>query len=184
MEFADTVDQDNRLAEAFDRESRRLRSFIRRRVPDEFEAEDVLQDVFFELLEAYRLMKPVAHAGAWLFQVARNKIADLFRARKPPPHEDSERLFSRDLLPSPDEGPDATYARRLLLAEIEAALEELPPGQREIFIAHELEGRSFKEIAAETGVGVSTLLSRKHYAVRFLRRRLQTIYNEMNGREG
>ena len=173
-------DQDRRLAETFESEARRLRSFIRRRVPDELDAEDVLQEVFSELVEAYRLMKPVAHAGAWLFQVARNKITDLFRARKPV-IDDSERLFTADLLPSPAEGPDAAYARRVLLAEIEAALAELPAGQREVFIAHEIEGLSFKEISARTGVGVSTLLSRKHYAVLFLRRRLQTIYDETEG---
>jgi RNA polymerase sigma factor (sigma-70 family) len=174
-------DQDRRLAETFESEARRLRSFIRRRVPDELDAEDVLQEVFSELVEAYRLMKPVAHAGAWLFQVARNKITDLFRARKPV-IDDSERLFTADLLPSPAEGPDAAYARRVLLAEIEAALAELPAGQREVFIAHEIEGLSFKEISARTGVGVSTLLSRKHYAVLFLRRRLQTIYDETEGK--
>jgi len=184
MEYAETVgpgvsDQDRRLAEAFEKEARRLRNFIRRRVPDELDAEDIVQDVFFELTEAYRLMKPVAHTGAWLFQVARNKITDLFRARKPGLVEDGERLFTADLLPSPEEGPDAVYARRVLLGEIEAALEELPSSQREVFIQHEIEGRSFKEIAAETGVGVSTLLSRKHYAVLFLRRRLQSIYQEM-----
>ena len=187
MEYAATIgpgmsDQDRRLAETFEKEARKLRNFIRRRVPDEFDAEDVLQDVFFELTEAYRLMKPVAHTGAWLFQVARNKITDLFRARKPA-LEDGERLFTEDLLPSPEEGPDAVYARRVLLGEIEAALEELPASQREVFIAHEIDGRSFRDIAAETGVGVSTLLSRKHYAVVFLRRRLQSIYHAMEPEE-
>jgi RNA polymerase sigma factor (sigma-70 family) len=176
-------DQDRRLAETFEKEARKLRNFIRRRVPDEPDAEDILQDVFFELTEAYRLMKPVAHTGAWLFQVARNKITDLFRTRKTALVEDGERLFTADLLPSPEEGPDAVYARRVLLGEIEAALDELPSSQREVFIAHEIDGRSFKEIAAETGVGVSTLLSRKHYAVVFLRRRLQSIYEETAGKE-
>ncbi len=189
MEYADTFltgraagqgvsDQDRRLAETLRRKARKLRNFIRRRVPDELDAEDILQDVFFELTEAYRLMKPVAHTGAWLFQVARNKISDLFRARKPALIDDGERFFTEDLLPSPEEGPDAAYARRVLLREIEAALDELPSSQREVFIAHEIEGLSFKEIAAQTGVGVSTLLSRKHYAVLFLRRRLQSIYDE------
>jgi RNA polymerase sigma factor (sigma-70 family) len=189
MEYADTSftgraaepgmsDQDRRLAEAFETEARKLRNFIRRRVPDELDAEDIVQDVFFELTEAYRLMKPVAHTGAWLFQVARNKITDLFRARRPALVEDGERLLTADLLPSPEEGPDAVYARRVLLGEIEAALDELPASQREVFMAHEIEGLSFKEIAAQTGVGVSTLLSRKHYAVLFLRRRLQSIYEE------
>ena len=189
MEYADTIgtglmgakekrDQDSRLAEAFEHEARRLRNFIRRRVPDEFDAEDILQDVFYELTEAYRLMKPVAHTGAWLFKVARNKITDLFRARKPAIIDDGERLFTADVLPSPEDGPDATYARRVLLGEIEAVLDELPSGQRDVFIAHEIEGLSFKEISAQTGVGVSTLLSRKHYAVLFLRRRLQDLYYE------
>jgi RNA polymerase sigma factor (sigma-70 family) len=192
MEYAETSftghagpgvsDQDRRLAETFEKEARRLRNFIRRRVPDELDAEDILQDVFFELTEAYRLMKPVAHTGAWLFQVARNKITDLFRGRKPALVEDGERLFTADLLPSPEAGPDAVYARRVLLGEIEAALEELPSSQREVFIQHEIEGRSFKEIAAQTGVGVSTLLSRKHYAVLFLRRRLRAMYEEMERR--
>jgi RNA polymerase sigma factor (sigma-70 family) len=155
------------LSEVFQREALRLRNFIRKRVPDELDAEDVLQDVFFELVEAYRLMKPIAHTGAWLFQVARHKIADLFRSAKPAAEEDSA------LLLSPDDGPDAAYARRALQEEIEAALAELPASQREVFIAHEIEGLSFKEISEATGVGVSTLLSRKHYAVQFLRKRLE-----------
>ena len=183
-------EQDRHLAETFEREARKLRNFIRRRVPDELDAEDILQDVFSELIEAYRLMKPVAHTGAWLFQVARNRITDLFRARSVRPaiaegregSEDGERLFTPDLLPSPSEGPDAAYARSILLAEIENALDELPASQREVFIAHEIEGRSFKELSERTGVSVSTLLSRKHYAVKFLRRRLQTIYDEMDRR--
>jgi RNA polymerase sigma factor (sigma-70 family) len=184
MEYADSIgdavsDQDHRLADTFEREARRLRNFIRVRVPDELDAEDVLQDVFFELVEAYRLMKPIAHTGAWLFQVARNKIADLFRAGKPALIDDGERLFAADLLRSPGDGPDSAYARSVLVAEIEAALDELPASQRDVFIAHEIEGRSFKEIAARSGVGVRTLLSRKHYAVLFLRRRLKSVYDEL-----
>jgi len=175
-------EQDRSVEATFQLEARRLRNFIRRQVPDDVDAEDVLQDVFFELIEAYRLMKPVAHAGAWLFQVARNKIADLFRGRKPT-IADGERLFTADLLPSPTKGPDAAFANRVLMAEIETALDELPASQRAVFVAHEIEGRSFKEIAAETGVSVPTLLSRKHYAVLFLRRRLQTSYDEMEGRK-
>jgi RNA polymerase sigma factor (sigma-70 family) len=173
-----TTAQKHAVAEVFERESRRLRNFIRKRVPGDLEAEDILQDVFYELVEAYRLMKPVAHTGAWLFQVARNRITDLFRRKKPDLVDDAEALFLRDLLPSPDAGPDLAFARRLLLEEIEIALSELPESQREVFIAHEIEGRSFKDLAAETGVGVKTLLSRKHYAVLHLRRRLQAVHDE------
>jgi RNA polymerase sigma factor (sigma-70 family) len=174
-------EQDRRLTEAFEREKRRLRAFIRSRIPDEIDPEDVLQDVFYELVEAYRLMKPIAHAGAWMMQVARNRITDLFRGReyRKDMVEDGGRLFLEDLLPSPDAGPDALYARGVLLNEIEKALAELPVNQREVFVAHEIDGRSFAEISAETGVGVNTLLSRKHYAVGHLRRRLRDIYNDL-----
>ena len=173
-----TAAQNHAVAQVFERESRHLRNFIRRRVPGDVEAEDILQDVFYELLEAYRLMKPVAHTGAWLFQVARNRITDLFRKKKPDLVEDPEALFLGDMLPSPDAGPDVAFARQVLLEEIELALSELPEAQREVFIAHEIEGRSFREMAAETGTSVPTLLSRKHYAVVHLRHRLQTVYDE------
>lgn len=180
------AEQDERLTETIGRESGRLRNFIRRRVPDEADAEDVLQDVFYELIEAYRLMKPIEQVGAWLFRVARNRIIDRFRKKKPEPlsatrepaTEDGDRLSLEEMLPSPDEGPEATYARSILLEELDAALDELPEEQREVFIAHEIEGISFKEISAETGVSISALLSRKHYAVLHLRRRLQSIYDE------
>jgi RNA polymerase sigma factor (sigma-70 family) len=181
-----TDQQNRRIAEAVAREQSRLRNFIRKRVLDESEAEDILQEVFYELVQAYRLMKPVEQAGAWLFRVARNRIIDRFRKRKPeavrndPPGVDEEgELFSwEDLLPSPDAGPEAAYAREVLIDEIDAALDELPEEQREVFVAHELEGRSFNELAAETGLSVNTLLSRKHYAVLHLRRRLRAIYDE------
>jgi RNA polymerase sigma factor (sigma-70 family) len=176
-------DQDERISAAVAREQRRLRNFIRKRVADQDEVEDILQDVFSELVEAYRLLRPVEQVGAWLFQVARNRIADLFRRRRHTPLsrgpvavEDGEALGLEDLLPSPDAGPDAVYARGVLLEELAAALDELPREQREVFVAHELEGRSFKELAAETGLGINTLLSRKHYAVLHLRRRLRAIY--------
>ena len=179
--------QNERLTEAIGRERGRLRNFIRRRVDDESEAEDILQDVFYELIEAYRLMKPIEQMSAWLFRVARNRIIDRFRKKKPEPFaaardpetgvEDSS-LLLEEFLPSPDAGPEAEYARSILLEELDAALEELPEEQREIFVAHEIEGRSFKEISAETGVGVNTLLSRKHHAVLHLRRRLKSIYQE------
>jgi RNA polymerase sigma factor (sigma-70 family) len=181
-----TAEQDERIAEAIRREQPRLRNFIRKRIADEHDAEDVLQDVFYELVEAYRLMKPVEQVGAWLFRVARNRIIDRFRKKKAEPfvHEDTpaqnqdEVLGWEDLLPSPDGGPEAVYARSILLEELDAALGELPEEQRDVFLAHEVEGRSFKDLAAETGVPVNTLLSRKHYAVVHLRRRLQAIYDE------
>jgi len=174
----DRAEQNQRLSRAFETEKRRLLAFIRRRIPDEIDAEDLLQDVFYELVEAYRTMTPIAHAGAWMMQVARNRITDWFRRGKKEVAEDAGGRMLEDLLPSPDDGPDALYARRVLLAEIEAALGELPPSQREVFLAHEIEGRSFADISAETGVSVNTLLSRKHYAVKRLRKRLQRIYDE------
>jgi len=180
------AEQDEQLTETIGRERGRLRTFIRRRVPDEADAEDVLQDVFYELIEAYRSMKPIEQVGAWLYRVARNRIIDRFRKKKPEPlsalvdpdAEDGESLSLEELLPSPDEGPEADYARSILFEELEAALDELPEEQREVFIAHEIQGISFKEISAETGVSISALLSRKHYAVLHLRRRLQSIYDE------
>ena len=183
--------QDERLTEAYGREQGRLRNFIRRRVADESEAEDILQEVFYELIEAYRMMKPIEHAGAWLFRVARNRIIDRFRKKKPEPlsaareaeaGEEGPSLSLEELLPSPGAGPEAAYARSILLEELDAALEELPEEQREVFVAHEIEGRSFKEIAAETGTGVNTLLSRKHHAVLYLRRRLRSIYEEYSSK--
>jgi RNA polymerase sigma factor (sigma-70 family) len=173
------TEADRRLAEAFEREKRRLLAFIRRRIPDEIDPEDLLQDVFYELVEAYRLMKPVAHAGAWMMRVAKNRITDLFRGRRTEVFEDGGRSILDELLPSPEAGPDAVYARGVLIEEIEAALAELPASQREVFVAHEIEGRSFAQISAETGVAVKTLLSRKHYAVLHLRRRLREIYEEL-----
>ncbi len=178
------AEQDDRISKAFERERARLRKFIRRRVPNEADAEDVLQDVFSELVEAERLMQPLQQVGAWLFRVARNRIIDRFRKKASQaveatyPADGGTRLFLDDLLPGLDAGPEAAYARDVLLEELDAALEELPPQQRDVFIAHELEGRSFQELAAETGVPVSTLLSRKHYAVLHLRRRLREIYRE------
>ncbi len=178
-------DQDREISEAFGREEVRLRNFIRRRVADRFDAEDILQDVFAELVQAYRLAIPIRQVGAWLFRVARNRITDLFRRSgreilQPPGRRDDggETASLLDLLPSPDAGPEAAYARTVLLEELEEALDELPPEQREVFLAHEVEGRSFKELAEQTGVGLNTLLSRKHYAVRHLRRRLQSIYSD------
>jgi RNA polymerase sigma factor (sigma-70 family) len=172
-------------SEIFAEESARLRNFIRRRVPDPADAEDIAQEVFYELVEANHLLMPIEHVTGWLFRVARNRITDLFRKKKPETFsdvavedEEGEMLWIEDLLPSPDAGPEALYARNLLLEELELALDELPEEQRDAFIGHELEGRSFKEMAAETGVSVNTLLSRKRYAVMHLRERLQSIYDE------
>ncbi len=184
------VEQDQRISDAVSREQSRLRNFIRRRVPDPGDAEDILQDVFYELVEAYRMMKPVEQVTAWLFRVARNRITDLFRARSREASrneparvaENGEELLLEELLPSPDAGPDAAYARSVLLDELDDALDELPEEQREVFVAHELMGYSFKELAAQTGVSVNTLLSRKHYAVLHLRERLQAIYDEFRKR--
>ena len=182
------LEQDQRISEVVTREQSRLRNFIRRRVPDPRDAEDILQDVFYKLVEANRLLMPIEHVTGWLFRVARNRIVDLFRKQQPEnfsdaaaPEDDSGdagQLQFEDLLPSPDAGPDALYARGVLLDEMELALDELPEEQRAVFVAHELEGRSFKDIAAETGVSVNTLLSRKRYAVLHLRGRLQSIYDE------
>lgn len=181
------VEQDQRITDVVKREQSRLRNFIRRRVPDPRDAEDILQDVFYELVEANRLLMPIEHVTGWLFRVARNRITDLFRKKRPESFsdvaigdEEDELLDAdvEDLLPSPEAGPEALFARNVLLEELELALEELPHEQREVFVAHELEGRSFKEIAAETGVSVNTLLSRKRYAVLHLRKRLHSIYDE------
>jgi RNA polymerase sigma factor (sigma-70 family) len=182
------LEPDQRISEVVEREQSRLRNFIRRRVPDPRDAEDILQDVFYELVEANRLLMPIEHVTGWLFRVARNRIIDLFRKKKPESFSDTavarnddaddELPALEDLLPSPDAGPEALYARNLLLHELELALDDLPEEQRKVFVAHELEGRSFKEIASETGVSVNTLLSRKRYAVLHLRERLQNIYDE------
>jgi len=181
-----TLEQDRRIADVVSREQTRLRHFIRRRVPDPRDAEDILQDVFYELVEANRLLMPIEHITGWLFRVARNRITDLFRKNRPEGFsdtsavdEDDESLQFEDLLPSPDAGPDAVYARNVLLDELEAAIAELPDDQREVFVGHVFEGKSFKEMAAETGIGVNTLLSRKRYAVLHLRERLRVIHDAL-----
>jgi len=184
------TDQDQRISEAISRDEPRLRNFIRRRVADQSEAEDILQEVFYELVEAYRMMKPVEQVTAWLFRVARNRIIDLFRRKSREGvradsaglSEDGEVLLWEELLPSPDAGPEAAYARSLLLEQLDDALDELPEEQREVFIAHELMGYSFKEISERSGVSVNTLLSRKRYAVLHLRERLRAIYDQLKGR--
>jgi RNA polymerase sigma factor (sigma-70 family) len=179
------TEKDRQISEVVAEQGSRLRNFIRRRLADPSDAEDILQEVFYELVEANRLLMPIEHVTGWLFRVARNRITDLFRKKKPETFsgaaiedEDGHSLRIEDLLPSPDAGPEALYVRNVLLEELDFALGELPDEQREVFIAHELEGRSFKELSAETGVSVNTLLSRKRYAVLHLRGRLQNIYDE------
>jgi RNA polymerase sigma factor (sigma-70 family) len=178
------AERDHLITAAISRERGRLGNFIRQRVADPGDAEDILQDVFFEFIKAYRLPEPIEQVGAWLYRVARNRIIDRFRKKREEPlpaaaiDDDAEWLDMA--LPAPDAGPEAAYARSVLLAEVEEALEELPKAQRDVFVAHELEGRSFKEMAAESGVAINTLLARKRYAVLHLRARLQTIYDEFN----
>ncbi len=180
-------EQDHRISEAVQKEGARLRNFIRRRVPDREDAEDVLQDVFYELVLAYRSMERIEQVGAWLFRVARNRIIDRFRKKKPvlledevgSENEEGESLGWEEFLPSGEKGPDAVLMQSALAEELEDALAELPEEQQRVFIANEIEGRSFKEIAEETGVSMNTLLSRKRYAVLHLRRRLQAAYDEM-----
>lgn len=178
------AEQDKRITETVSRERGRLRSFIRRRVPDADEAEDILQEVFFEYVENYRLPEPIEQVGAWLFRVAKNRIIDRFRKKRevrlPEMEDDEGGHWLDEVLPSAQAGPEAEYARKLLLRELLGALEELPQEQREVFIAHELDGRSFKELAAESGAAINTLLARKRYAVLHLRARLQTIYDEFD----
>jgi RNA polymerase sigma factor (sigma-70 family) len=183
--IASMIEQNRQISEVIAEERSRLRNFIRKRVPNEADVEDLLQEVFYELVEANRLLMPINYVTGWLFRVARNRITDLFRKKKPVSFtdaafedEEGELLEIEDLLPSPDAGPEAVYLRNRLLDELESALDELPAEQCEVFVAHEFEGRSFNELSAETGIGVNTLLARKRYAVLHLRRRLQNIHDE------
>jgi RNA polymerase sigma factor (sigma-70 family) len=186
MSIAAMIEQDRQISEVIAEEGSRLRNFIRKRVPNESDVEDLVQEVFYELVEANRLLMPIDYVTGWLFRVARNRITDLFRKKKPEnfsdaavTNEDGEQLRFEDLLPSPDAGPEALYARKMLIDALDLALDELPAEQREVFIAHEVEGRSFKELSAENGTSVNTLLSRKRYAVLYLRRRLQKVHDEL-----
>ncbi|MGA9671040.1 MAG: sigma-70 family RNA polymerase sigma factor [Terracidiphilus sp.] len=189
MSVTSMIEQDRQISEVIAEQRPRLRNFIRRRVPNESDVEDLLQEVFYELVQAHRLLMPIDYVTGWLYRVARNRITDLFRKKKPEPFgdtaredEEGELLQIEDLLPSPDAGPEALYLRNMLLDELNLALAELPREQREVFVAHELDGRSFKELSAETGLSINTLLSRKHYAVLYLRRRLQSIHEEFKGK--
>lgn len=181
-------EQDRKISEIIAEERSRLRNFIRRRVPNPSDVEDILQEVFYKLVEANRLLMPIDHVTGWLFRVARNRITDLFRKKKAESfseaveNEDGEALRIEDLLPSSEAGPEALYIRNVLLDELELALDELPKEQREVFVAHEVEGRSFKELSAESGVNVNTLLARKRYAVLHLRERLQSVYDEFTNK--
>jgi RNA polymerase sigma factor (sigma-70 family) len=186
-----TIEHDPRISETVRRERSRLLAFIRRRIADANEAEDILQESFCELVEAFRIVQPVEHIGPWLFRVIRNRIIDFYRAKR---HEvsmnepvagedDSDSVELQDLLPSRDAGPEAAFARSVLLEELQLALDELPAEQRAVFIANEFEGRSFRELAEESGVSINTLLSRKRYAVLSLRRRLHGIYDEFTERK-
>jgi RNA polymerase sigma factor (sigma-70 family) len=186
MSVTSMMEQDRQISEVMAEERPRLRNFIRRRVGNEADVEDILQEVFFELVEARRLLMPIDYVTGWLFRVARNRITDLFRKKRPETFadravedEEGDLIEIEDLIPSRDAGPEAHYVHNLLLDELELALAELPREQREVFIAHELEGRSFKKLSAESGVSVNTLLSRKHYAVLHLRERLQRIHDEL-----
>jgi RNA polymerase sigma factor (sigma-70 family) len=185
-------EQNQQITDAVGRERPRLWAFIRRRVIDEGEAEDILQDVLYELVVAYRHLQPLEEAGAWLYRVARNRMTDLFRRNRPvlagalgadfapegQPDSSEEPLVLAELLLPAAETPDALLARDLLLERLATAVDELPPEQREVFIAHEIEAVSFKDLAARTGVPLNTLLARKHYAVKQLRRQLQGVYDE------
>ena len=186
MSVTAMIEQDRQISEVISIERPRLRNFIRKRVPDEADVEDLVQEVFYELVRANRLMMPIDYVTGWLFRVARNRITDLFRKKTPETFtdvsavdEEGELLRIEELLPSADAGPEALYMRKALLDELESALSGLPGEQREVFVAHELDGRSFKELSAESGVSVNTLLSRKRYAVLHLRRRLQSIHDEL-----
>ena len=179
------IEQDRQISEVIAEEQSRLRSFIRKRVPNEADVEDLLQEVFYELVAANRLLMPIEFVTGWLYRVARNRITDLFRKKRPEnftdavvENEEGELLRIEDLLPSLDAGPDAIYIRNVLLDELELALSEMPAEQREVFVAHEMDGLSFKELSEESGVNLNTLLSRKRYAVLYLRQRLQKIHDE------
>jgi RNA polymerase sigma factor (sigma-70 family) len=184
--------QDERISEVVARERNRLRSFIRRRVPDAGDAEDILQEVFYELIAATRLLQPIEQVSAWLYRVARNRIIDRFRKDRttlaqsslPLEVQQEEAVSLEQMLPAADSGPEALFARQMLLEELDAALDELPAAQRDVFIAHELEGKSFRELAQQTGLSINTLLARKRYAVLHLRRRLQDIYQEIHTTKG
>lgn len=180
---------DDAVADTIRREQPRLRAWLRRQVPDQQDIEDILQDAFYELVLASRLIEPVRNAGAWLFTIIRNRVTDQHRRRS---HratsalvdalpDDDETLALDDLLPDPDGGPEQAYVRRRLVEALEDALRALPEDQRAVFIAHEIDGVAFKAMAEASGESVNTLLARKHYAVKALRSRLQAVHDELSG---
>ncbi|KUG09315.1 RNA polymerase sigma factor [Solirubrum puertoriconensis] len=183
------TEQNDRVQEAVREQRSKLLSFIRRRIPDEADAEDVLQDVFYELVQSYRLVKPVEQMAAWLFRVARNKIIDRYRRPKPASLEEAasyhsaadsdEPLLLADVLPAPDDSTETAMARETIMEAILDALEELSPAQRQVFVWHEFDGKTFKQMSEETGVPLKTLISRKHYAVQQLRTKLQALYTDL-----
>lgn len=180
------AEQDRDISATVQRERGRLLAYIRRSIADAAEAEDILQESLYELVVAYRMLQPVEQAGAWLARVARNRIIDRFRRKEvrgravqaPADEQDAAEGALADLLPAADGGPEAMAMRAILLEEIETAVAELPEEQREAFVAQELEGVSFREMAQRSGVSINTLLSRKRYAVRFLRARLRAVWDE------
>jgi RNA polymerase sigma factor (sigma-70 family) len=181
--------QDQMIQQTVSKERSRLLSFIRKRIPSGADAEDILQDVFFELVESYRLTRPVEQLASWLFSVARNKITDLYRKQKPSSLEeemlgsfsdDDEQLLLADILPANSRSADTAMWQEAVMDLLEEALEELPSEQKEVFMMHELEDLSFNEIAVITGVPLKTLISRKRYAVLYLRERLQRLYNDLS----
>lgn len=184
------AEQNEVIKETVEKESKRLLSFIKKRVPDSIDAEDILQDVFYQFVESYRMMQPIEKVTSWLFTVARNKITDMFRKQKPESLENqnfkqelndegAETFDLGDILPDSADGPEAIYFRSIIMDELENALDELPQEQRDVFVMHEIEDKSFKEISELTGETVNTLLSRKRYAILYLRERLQQLYNEL-----
>jgi len=182
---AESIIRNTRIAQAAEGQRGRLLAFIRRRVASDSQAEDILQDVFYQLLTSYSVTEPLEQMTGWLFTVARNKIIDWYRRRRPSNRSldealDGTPLTFADVLPAAVEGPDAGYDREVIAEELSDALEELPEKQRQVFIMHEVEGRSFNEIREITGDPLNTLLSRKRYAVQFLRRRLEDLYMEMS----
>jgi RNA polymerase sigma factor (sigma-70 family) len=181
-----TQAQNESIGEVVRENGKRLFDFIRHRVNEEEEAEDIYQDVMFELTNAYRMMQPIEKIAAWLYRVARNKITDKYRKKRPDLlqdkvfiSDDDDHLYLEDLLRSTEESPDKDFDQALIQQALEEALDELPKEQRDVFIQHELEGISFNEIAEATGVTVNTLLSRKRYAVLHLREKLRSLYEEL-----
>ena len=176
-----------KIMQTFGKESKRLLNFIKQRVPTNEDAEDILQDVMYEFVNTFRVMKPVEQVASWLFTVARNRITDFYRKKRPSlledftisAKDDGETLSLADMLPANDGSPEAKMMSDLIMTNITESLKKLPTEQRDVFIMHELEDKSFQEIADITGANINTLLSRKRYAVMFLREELQGLYIDL-----